>query len=109
MAAKSTPQDQEQKPEAGQGQVPKTAQASDTSGAGATDQQASASGGATKAPEPEPEPEPEPATRGYQVTTQSDVLLDGQLYTAGAELLLLDAVALPLLKNGCIKPKEGIQ
>lgn len=107
MAAKSTPQDQEQKPEAGQGQVPKPAQASDTSGAGATDQQASANGGATKGPEPEPEPEP--ATRGYQVTTQSDVLLDGQLYTEGAGLLLLDAVALPLLKNGCIKPKEGIQ
>lgn len=107
MTAKSTPQDQEQKPEPDKGQVSKPAQASDTSGAGTTDQQPSANGGATKAPEPEPEPEP--ATRSYQVTTQSDVLLNGQLYTEGAELLLLDAVALPLLKNGCIKPKEGIQ
>ncbi|MFD2645129.1 hypothetical protein [Pseudomonas japonica] len=107
MAAKSTPQ--EQKPEAVQDLEPKPAQASDAPGTGTTDQdrQASANGGAPL--DPEPEPEPEPATRGYRVTTRSDVLLNGQLYTEGAELLLADAVALPLLKNGCIKPKEGIQ
>ncbi|MFV2950054.1 hypothetical protein [Pseudomonas japonica] len=102
MATKSTPQDQE-KPEAVQDLVPKPAQTSDSPGAATTDLQASANGDVLQPPEPEPE------TRGYRVTTRSDVLLDGQLYTEGDELLLTHAEAWPLLKNGCIKPKEGIQ
>lgn len=102
MAAKSTPQDQE-KTEAVQDLVTKPAPTSDSPSAATTDLQTSANGDVPQAPEPEPE------TRGYRVTTRSDVLLDGKLYTEGAELLLAHVEALPLLKNGCIKPKEGTQ
>ena len=99
MAAKSTPQDQE-KPEAVQDLVPKPVPIPESPGAATTDLQPSANGNG---------PEPEPATRGYRVTTRSDVLLNGQLYTEGDELLLSDAVARPLLKNRCVEPKDDAQ
>lgn len=105
MTAKTKPEIPEKKPEEVKEQAPASAQPSDTPQAGATNSSETASSGDTKSLEPEPEPE----THLYQVTSRSDVLLNGKLHTEGAELLLLDAVALPLLKNGCIQPKEGIQ
>ncbi|NNJ15458.1 hypothetical protein CSV86_009540 [Pseudomonas putida CSV86] len=102
MAAKSTPQDKEPSPEIAKDQAPEVRKAPDTP---ATEPQASPPAEANGAPESEPEPE----TRAYRVTSRSDVLLNGQLYTQGDELLLTDAVARSLLRNRCIEPEDDFK
>ncbi|OLS63749.1 hypothetical protein [Pseudomonas putida] len=97
MAEKSTPQDKEQKPEVAKDQAAQAGKGPDTP---ITDPQASVIVDASRAPEPEPE------TRRYRVTSRSDVLHNGQLYTEGDELLLTDTVARPLLRSCCIEPED---
>lgn len=87
------------------------------------EQNAQAPTGASPAPAPAPAPangdglsaqqsndgsaDPKPEKLAYQVTGRTDVLHNGVLYTEGKALLLDKAEARPLLKNGCIKPKDA--
>ncbi|AHZ80016.1 hypothetical protein DW66_5640 [Pseudomonas putida] len=51
--------------------------------------------------------DPQPEKLAYEVTGRTDVLHNGVLYTEAKALLLDVAEARPLLKNGCIKPKDA--
>ncbi|WP_460418879.1 hypothetical protein [Pseudomonas sp. microsymbiont 2] len=107
MAAKSKPDDKkpvgEQSPDQKDLQAPEALQ----SAAIQADQQSGPTGSVSDALTPEPEPEPEPDKVQYLVTSRSDVLHNGDLYTEGEPLWLDQDEAYPLLRNGCIKPKDG--
>ncbi|WP_125474407.1 hypothetical protein [Pseudomonas monteilii] len=51
--------------------------------------------------------DPKPEKLAYQVTGRTDVLHNGDLYAEGDTVWLDQASARPLLKNGCIKPKDA--
>lgn len=105
MAAKTRPDEKnpvsEQSPEQKDLQAPETPQPPATP----ADQQSGPAGGGPGALTPEPEPELNKVQ--YLVTSRSDVLHNGDLYTEGEPLWLDQDEAYPLLRNGCIKPKDG--
>ncbi|QZP26216.1 hypothetical protein [Pseudomonas mosselii] len=107
MAAKPKPDDKnpvsEQSPEQKDLQVPETLQPPATP----ADQLSGPTGGESGTLTPEPEPEAKPGKEQYLITSRSDVLHNGDLYTEGEPLWLDQDEAYPLLRNGCIKPKDG--
>lgn len=107
MAAKPKPDDKnpvsEQSPVQKDLQAPETLQPPATS----ADQQSGPAGGGSGALTPETEPEAKPGKEQYLVTSRSDVLHNGDLYSEGEPLCLDQDEAYPLLRNGCIKPKDG--
>lgn len=105
MAAKTTPEAPPAPKEPSQapnGQAPDAPQTPPTAAAPAGQQDGQAPGDPAVLP-------PESEKGRYEVTGRSDVLHNGALYIAGEHLSLDPEQAYSLLKNGYIKPKDGIQ
>lgn len=111
MSAKTKPDDKkavgEQSPEQKDLQAPEALPAPATPAEQQSGPTGGDSGALTPESDPEPEPEPESDKVQYLVTGRSDVLHNGDLYTEGEPLWLDQDEAYPLLRNGCIQPKDG--